>query len=75
MQPGETEIAAVQDIEGARLDGQKVHDVHVVDGSRGDMDPAGDVPAQVQKRVGLYGRFGFAEPCPREKRKAQIDGG
>ena len=71
----EVEIAAVHDVEGARLGNEHIEDVDVVQFAVGEMDETRDSPVQVEQRVQLHGCFGCAELGPREQRQAQVDGG
>ena len=71
----EVEIGAIHDIEGARLRNELVEGVDVVDFSLGNLDKSRYRAAQIQKCMELDGGFVFSKPCPREKRKTQIDRG
>src|SRR5271156_4776353 len=75
VEAGEIDIAAIHDVDGARLREQKVESVDVVQLAIRDVDEARDVAAQIQERVHLHRRLGRAEMRPREDRQAEVDGG
>ena len=73
IQAREVEVAAIHDVEGARLGQQQIEHVDVVQLAVGDVDKAGNRAPQVEQRVQLHGGLGRTER-PREHRQAQIDG-
>jgi hypothetical protein len=73
--PGEVEVSPVEDVEGAGFDGQEVQGFDIVDRPGGDVDPAGDVAAQVEQSVSLDGGLGLSEFRPGEEGEAKTDGG
>jgi len=75
VQTSEVEIAPVEDVERAGLDGKQVQCVHVVDLSRCDVHPAGNVPPQVEQRMRLDRTDVFSESSPWKERQAETDGG
>ena len=75
VQPGEVQIPAVQQIEGARLDGELVQHVDLVGLAIGDVNKTENIAVQVQQRMHPNSGFGRAKRCPRVQRQAQIDGG
>src|SRR5450759_3021498 len=68
------DVAAIHDIEGARLDRQLVEYVDVVHFPVGNVDKTGDVAAQVEQRVQLVRSLATAESGPRKKLQTEIDG-
>ena len=60
----EVEVAAVHDVERARLGNQHVEDIDIVQFAVGDVDKARNRSAQVEQRVQLDGRFGGAKLGP-----------
>jgi len=75
MKSAEVQIASVEDIEAAGIQGKKVQDVYIVNRPRCDVDKAREGAAKVQERMRFDGRLGFAKSCPREQGQAQIDRG
>ncbi len=75
VQPGEVEVAPIEDIDGAGLHDQGIQEVDVVHGRRGDEEHAGDAPPQIQEGVELHCPFALAERGPGEERQAEVDDG
>jgi hypothetical protein len=75
IQPGEVQIAPVQQVKRARLEGQLVQRIDLVGLAVGDVNEAGDVAAQIEQGVQLDGSLGRAKRRPGEHRQAQVDGG
>jgi hypothetical protein len=75
IQPGEVQIAPVQQVKRARLDDQLVQRVDLVGLAVGDVDETGNIPPQVQQRMQLDGGLGGAKRCPGKHRQTQVDGG
>ena len=73
MKPFEVEIPSIHHVIRSGFGNQLVEDAHVVPLAVRDLDERGDVPPQIQKGVEFDGGLPFAESCPREKRKAQVD--
>lgn len=71
----EIKVAAIHNIERARLEDQIVEPVDFVAFSLGNRDKAGDRAAQIQKGIDLDGRLGGAKPRPWKQTQAQVDGG
>ena len=74
VQACKVEIAAIHDVERARLGKQMIEDVDVVPLPVADMDERGDIATEIQQRMQLDGCLGRAKRCPREHRQAQVDG-
>ena len=74
VQTFEVEIAPVENVERAGLDGKQVQSIHVVNLSRRYVHPAGDVPPQIEQRMGLDCSSVLSESCPREERQTETDG-
>ena len=75
VQSCEVEIASVEDVERAGLDGKQIQGVDVVDLPRCDMHPAGNLPPQVEQRMGFDCTGILAESRPRKERQAEADRG
>lgn len=75
VQTGEVEIAPVEDVERTGFDGKQIQCVHVVDLSRRDVHPAGNVPPQVEQRMRFDCTDILSEPCPWKERQTETDGG
>jgi len=73
IEPGEVQIAAVQNVKSATLEREIVEDPHIVRFSLCHMDKSWYRAPQVEKRMELDGALAFAEPSPGEKRQAQVD--
>ncbi len=71
----EIQVATIQQIERARLDGQLVQGVDLVGLAVGNMDESGDIASQIQQSVQTHSRLGLSERRPRKHRQTQIDGG
>ena len=74
IQAREIQIAAIHDVENARLEGQHVEHIDLVGLAVRDMDESRDVAAQVQQGMQLDRRLGGAKRRPWKQRQAQIDG-
>ena len=75
VETGEVEIAAIHDVEGSGLGQKQVQDVDVMELAVGNVNECRDMTAQIEERMKLDGRFGFAKMGPREQRQAKINGG
>jgi len=75
VQARKVQIAAIHNVERARLVAEIVEDVHVVNLARRENDHGGKVAAQGQQGMQLDRGLVAAELGPREKRETQIDGG
>lgn len=75
LQSGEIEIPAVDDHNGSRRPLNHVEDLYVVHLAGGYMDENRNGATQIDNRVGLDGRLGRAEVCPRKQTQTQVDGG
>jgi hypothetical protein len=73
VQAGEVQLAAIHQVERARLDHQLVEDIDLVGLAVGDVDEARDRYADIQERVQLDGGLGRAERRPWIDRQAQFD--
>lgn len=74
-QPGEVDIAAVHNVEGAGFRDQHIKRLIIGAFTVCNVDKAGDLAAQVEQGVQFDSRLGGLEFGPREHRQAQIDGG
>ena len=74
VQAGEVQIAAIEDVESARLEDQLVEEIDVVNLARGDDDPTGNRAPQIQQGMQLHSRFVPAKLRPRKQRQAKVDG-
>ena len=74
LQPGEIEIAAVDDNDRARWPVNQVEHVDVVHLASRDMDENGNRTAQIDDGVGFDGRLGRAEIRPGKQCQTKIDG-
>ena len=75
VQSGEVEIASVEDVKRAGIDGKQIQRIDIVDLPRRDMDPAGNIPPQVEQRMRLDCTGIFAESRPWKERQAEADRG
>ena len=75
MQTGKIEIAAIEDIDGARFDGNLIEDVDLVDLSVGYDDHRGNSAPQIKKGMQLDSALALSKDGPGEKRQTQVDGG
>ncbi len=73
-QPREIQIAPVHQVERTGLQHQIVHHVDLVRLAVDDVNERGNIAAQVQQRVQLDSRLGFAKRRPREHRQTQVNG-
>ena len=74
VETGKVDIAAVHDIEGARLQHQIIEDIDVVGFAVGDTNEAGNASPKVHQGVQFDGRLAFPESGSWEERKTEIDG-
>jgi hypothetical protein len=74
MQTAEIDIAAIHDIDGARLRVQHIEDVDIGHFAVRNMQEARDISAQIQQRMHLHRRLGRPEVRPGKDRQAQVDG-
>lgn len=74
VQSLEVQIAAIHDVESARLWNQHIQHVDLVPLAVRDMDEAGNVAAQVEQRMQFDRCLGCAEWRPWKHRQAQVDG-
>jgi hypothetical protein len=70
----EVDVAAIHDIEGARLDEQIVEKMNIVHETACNAYKAGNGAFQVHQRVHLDGAFVSAELRPRKQCQTQVDG-
>ena len=75
VEPGEVQIATIQDVKSAGLEGQFVEDPDIVSFSFLHLDKSWDRAPQVEKGMELDGALALAELGPRKKRQAQVDRG
>ncbi len=68
------QIAAIHNVDGARLDDQFVEDIDIVNPSRAFNDHRRNAPVQIQEGMEFDGAFSFPEFRPREKSQTEIDG-
>ena len=73
IQAGEVDVAAVHDVEGARLEDQRIEERHIGGLPVGDGHERRDVAPQVEQRVELDRRLGPAEAGPREQGQTEVD--
>jgi len=69
----ESDVAAIHDVEGPRLQEQLVEGGDVVPLPLGNADEARDPGAQVQRRMELHRGLALAKARPGEQRQAQVD--
>jgi hypothetical protein len=74
VQACKVQVAAIEDIEAAGLEGQLIEDVHIVNTARGDNHHRGIIAPQRQEGVQLDRGLGAPELRPGKERQAQIDG-
>ncbi len=74
-QPGEVQVAPVQEVERSGLDQMVVQYVDFVRLAIGDVDETGNGAAQIEQCVQHDGRLGAAKRRPRIDRQTQIAGG
>ena len=60
-EPGEVQVAAIDDVDRAGLGADLVHQVHVVHAAVGNDHESGDIAAQIQQRVQLDAGLGLCE--------------
>ena len=75
VQPREIQIAAIHDVERARLDRQEIEDIHLTHLAVGDVDESRSCATQIQRRVQPDRCLGVAQRRPVEQRQAQVNGG
>lgn len=75
VQTFEVEIAPIEDIERSDFDGKQVQYIHVVNFSRSNVHPTGDIPSQIEQRMGLDSASVLSELRPGEERQTETDGG
>src|ERR1019366_4909661 len=75
VQPAEIDVAAIHDIECTSLRHDLVEHVDVMHLAICNADKRWDIAAQIQQRVQFDSGLVLTEPCPREQREAEIDGG
>jgi len=68
MQTCKIEIATVEDIDGARFDGNLIENIDLVDLSVGNDNYCGNAAPQIQKGMKLDGTFVLSKDGPGEKR-------
>ena len=68
----EIQVAAIEQVTGARLDVQQVQGVDLVRLAVADVNECGDGTAQVQQGVQFDSRLVRAKGCPRINRQAQV---
>jgi len=73
-EPGEVDVSPVHDVERAGIEDQFVQDQVVGRLAACNADKTRDIPSQVEKRVEFDSALLLPELCPREQRKAQVDG-
>jgi len=73
VEPAEVQIAAIQDVKSAGLEGHFVEDPDIMRFPFCHLDKSGDRAPQVEKRMELDGALALAELGPGKKRQAQID--
>jgi len=72
-EPSEIEIAAIEDVHGARFDRNQVQAMHIVQEGVGDAHQRGNRSAQVQERVQLDAAFAGSIRGPREETQTELD--
>jgi hypothetical protein len=65
-EPGEIDIAAIHDVEGACLHGKMIEGFDIVHFPVGNVDKTGDIAAQIDQGMELDSRLASAELRPRE---------
>ena len=68
VKPGEIDIAAIHDINGAGFGNKQVERMHVVQFTVGDVDEAWDISSQIKQGVHLNRRLGRPEVRPGKDR-------
>src|SRR5690554_2314424 len=74
MKTSEIQIAAIHNVEGARLRDKQIECVDIVDLAFGNMDKRGDIAPQIHQRMEFDGPLGAAKMGPGEDGKTKIDG-
>jgi len=74
MQATEVDIATIHDIKSAGIEDHLVEDVDIVNPAGSNDDKGWEVSMQSQQCVQFDGSLRLFELCPREQRKAQVDG-
>jgi len=75
IQTSEVDIAAIHDIHSAGFDYEMIEDIDIVNASVSNDNHCGNTAPQIQKGMHLDRSLPFAEYCPREQGKTQIDCG
>ena len=73
IQPGEVQIAPVQQVKRARRDSQIVQRIDLVLLAVGDVDETGNVAPQIQQGMQLDGSLDGAKRSPCKHRQTQVD--
>ena len=68
-------VTAIHDVEGSGLGQKQVQDVDVMELAVGNVNECRDMTTEIEQRMKLDRRLGFAKMGPREQRQAQINGG
>ena len=74
MKTSEIQIAAIHNVEGARLRDKQIECVDIVDLAFGNMDKRGDIAPQIHQRMEFDRPLGAAKMGPGEDGKTKIDG-
>jgi len=69
------DVAAIHDVERARLQDQEIQHIDLVHLAIADVDEGRNRAPEVEQGVQLDGGLGFAKRCPLEQAQTQIDGG
>src|SRR5215469_7261055 len=75
VQSTKINVAAIHDVECARLRNKYVEHINIVKFSVADMDKTGDGATQIQQSVHLYRGLRRTEVRPREYGKTQVNRG
>src|SRR5678815_1299427 len=73
IQSSKMQVAAVEQISGARFPDQLIHDQRIVNSATGDDHNCRNVAAKIEQRMELHRGFAATKLCPREKRQTQVD--
>ena len=74
MQAREIDIGPIHDVDRTGLWNQQVERANIVHLAIGNVNEAGDAPAQIQQRMHLHRRLGRSEMRPWKHRQTQVDG-
>ena len=74
VQASEVEVASIHDIEGLRLNGHGVENVHIVHFPLGNVDKTRDAASKVEQRMHFDRRFTTTELGPRKEAETEVDG-